>query len=96
MFYCECCNYKTKNRSKIQSHHIIPVELNGSNSKSNRVYLCPTCHSKVYIKEARSGQHSIKGLEYLVIDGWKLSTLGKVLIYFKNEIEIIQKSKNEF
>lgn len=93
-FFCECCDYKTNNRSLIESHHIVSRYENGSNNKWNRVYLCPNCHKKVYNEKVLSGNHSIKSESSIVIKGWRMSTLGRVLNYVKNGEEYFQRSKN--
>ena len=81
IYNCELksCNYTTLNRSQIQYHHIVPLELNGSNKEYNRIWLCPTCHTKVYVKESRRGIHSIQGQDSIIIIQWMSSTSGRVL-----------------
>ena len=75
------CDYSTTHRSQIQYHHIVPLELNGSNKQYNRIWLCPTCHTKVFVKESRSGIHSIQGKDSIIIIQWMNSTSGRVLEY---------------
>ena len=75
------CNYNTKYRSQIHDHHIIPQELKGSNKRYNRIYLCPTHHTKIYIPESKNGIHSIKGSDSLILIRWLSSTKGKILEY---------------
>jgi len=84
MYYCELCDYKTKNRNNIEIHHIVPKELNGSNKKSNKVYVCGTCHSKIYVNGSKSGAHSIKNTSSIVINGWFYSTTGAMLLIEKD------------
>ena len=83
IYNCEFpkCNYNTSHRSQIQYHHIVPVELNGSDKDYNRIWLCPTHHTKVFVKESRSGIHSIQGEDSIVIIQWMESTQGRVLEY---------------
>ena len=78
------CSYSTDSRHQIHYHHIDPVELEGSNKKFNRIWLCPTHHSWVYIPESKSGIHSIKTDNSMVLLSWKQSTVGRVLEYIKN------------
>jgi len=85
MFYkCEFpfCEYTTMVRNKIHFHHIIPKELNGS-GKHNLIKLCPTCHSKIFVENSLSGNHSIKDKDSIVILNRILSTAGTVLKYKK-------------
>lgn len=79
MYFCQFCDYSTSAKSQIHSHHIIPLELNGSNKISNRVYCCPNCHSKIYIQTSSKGIHSIKTNDYIEIIRWHTSTTGRLL-----------------
>lgn len=83
MYYCQFpgCLYFTEVRSQINYHHIKPVELDGSDKDFNRVYLCPNHHSKIYIPEAKSGVHSIKGEDSIILLGKLKSTGGTVIEY---------------
>ena len=74
------CDYSTNHRSQINYHHIIPRELNGSNKDFNRIWLCPTHHTKIYIPHS-NGMHSIKGSDSIILVGWLTSTGGRVLEY---------------
>ncbi len=95
IYYCEIhdCKYHTTERNRIHSHHIISKEQMGSNKKSNRVYLCPSHHMNVYIS-GTTGTHSTLTEDSIIIHGWKLTTLGKVLYYTINGKEFFQESKN--
>ena len=75
------CNYTTIHRSQIQYHHIVPMELNGSDKDYNRIWLCPTCHTKVYVPLSKTGIHSINGQDSIIIIQWMESTQGRVLEY---------------
>ena len=75
------CNYTTIHRSQIQYHHIVPRELNGSDKDYNRIWLCPTCHTKVFVRESQRGIHSINGQDSIIIIQWMESTQGRVLEY---------------
>jgi len=75
------CGYTTNNRSQIHEHHIVPKELNGSDSKSNMLFVCPNCHSKIYCPECSSGIHSILNENSIIIKHKLLSTGGQVLEY---------------
>ena len=83
MFKCEFpgCDYTTKYRTQINNHHIKPVECGGSDKGFNRIWLCPTHHTKVYIPEATRGIHTIKGEDSIMIKGWLQSTKGRILEY---------------
>ena len=75
------CNYKTNNRTQIHNHHIIPKEIGGSDNKSNRIYLCPNCHNKIYIPNCTSGIHSFNYDTSIIIINKLQSTSGMVLEY---------------
>ena len=75
------CNYTTMHRSQVNYHHIVPQELNGSDKDYNRIWLCPTHHTKIYVPESKSGMHTIKGLDSIILIQWLNSTGGKVLEY---------------
>ena len=82
------CGYKTKNRSQIHNHHIIPKSMNGSNNKNNKIFLCPTHHSFIYIPNCSEGIHSIKYHNSIIITSILNSTNGLVLEYIEhNEIK---------
>jgi len=96
MLFCELCSYSTNSRSKINIHHIVPLELNGSNNNFNLVHLCPTCHNLVYIPNAKFGQHSIKNEKSIIILGKKLSSAGVILNYInEHNIEEFSIIKNQ-
>lgn len=86
MFKCEFpnCDYITESRSSIHLHHIIPKTMNGINGRSNRIYLCPNCHSKIYVPGCEKGIHSIKHKDSIIIEGWKQSTSGRILQYINS------------
>ena len=63
MYYCELCDYETEDRDRMNLHHIIPKSLKGSDKMSNRVFLCPNCHHRVYIFGSK-GIHGIKGINF--------------------------------
>ena len=75
------CDYTTNHRSQINYHHIVPQELNGTDKDYNRIWLCPTHHTKIYVPESKSGIHSIKSFDSIVLIGWMSSTNGRVLEY---------------
>jgi len=83
LFGCEFpkCNYTTNHRSQVNYHHIVPLELNGSDKDYNRIWLCPTHHTKIYVPKSKSGMHTIKGQDSIVLIQWLNSTGGKVLEY---------------
>jgi len=91
MYKCEfpCCNYSTLTRSQIHNHHIISKMDKGSNKIYNRIWLCPTHHTKIYIEDAIKGIHAIKGKDSIILIGWLSSTDGKILEYkdINNEIK---------
>ncbi len=95
IFYCEFCNYETKSRSKINWHHIVPKELGGSNKVFNRIYVCPTCHNLIYVPESKTGTHSIKTEQSIILLGWFSSTDGKFIRYLDIDgNEQFKKGKN--
>ena len=83
MYYCQMpgCDYICEDKSQINFHHIVPRELGGDNSKSNLIELCPNCHAKVYIPDAKNGNHSIKHKNSIVLLEKLLSTGGQVVAY---------------
>lgn len=83
MYKCEFpgCEYETSHRTQINNHHIVPVENGGSDKKFNRIMLCPTHHTKVYIPEATNGIHTVKGNDSVILKQWMQSTGGRVLEY---------------
>ena len=94
MYYCQLCDFKTENRNNIESHHIVPKELKGSNKKFNRVMLCGKCHSMIYVDGSKSGIHSIKNEDSFIIKGWFSSTSGKVLLIENKGVEDFITRKN--
>jgi len=88
------CSYTTTTRKEINYHHIQQSSYGGSDKKFNRIWLCPNHHSKVYIPESKSGIHSIKGTNSIIILKWVYSTSGKILHYIDiNGIEQYHQSK---
>jgi len=85
MYFCEFpqCDYSTNDRSKIDHHHIIPREMNGSDDEWNKAWLCPNHHRLIHI-EGSHGNHSKKTEDTIEINGWRSSTAGKILEYKKN------------
>jgi hypothetical protein len=85
MLKCEFpnCNYETDCRNKIHLHHIVPKELGGNNQRNNLIYLCPNCHSKIYIENSKSGNHSIQATDSIILISKLLSTNGNVLHFKK-------------
>jgi len=75
------CNYICEDKSQINFHHIVPRELGGNDKKSNLLELCPNCHVRVYIPEAKNGIHSIKHNNSIVLLNKLLSTDGFVIAY---------------
>ena len=86
MYICEFpgCDYTCDSRSQIHSHHIIPKTHNGTNKKHNRIYVCPNCHSRIYVPGVSYGIHSVKTKESIIINGWFNSTNGRVLEYINS------------
>ena len=83
MYYCQMpeCDYICEDRSQINFHHIVPRELGGNNKSSNLIELCPNCHAKVYVAEAKSGYHSIRHNNSVILISKMLSTGGHVISY---------------
>jgi hypothetical protein len=82
------CDYCTNTKSQIHLHHIIPREMGGSNKKWNTIYLCPTHHSFIFIPTSKSGIHSIKSKESIIIQGWRITTEGRMLEYINTSGEL--------
>ena len=74
---------------QIENHHILPRSMKGCDDLFNRVPLCPTCHSKVYV-EGCLGQHGVLNENNLIIDKWYYSTRGRLLHYFLNGEEFFK------
>jgi predicted restriction endonuclease len=81
MYNCQLCEYKTRNKSQIASHHIKPRSLGGNNKAYNLIFLCPTCHTKIFVPNVVCGIHSMKHDNSIIIHGKMLSTGGMVLSY---------------
>ena len=81
------CTYSTQVRTQIHRHHIVPREQGGSNNKINRIELCPTHHTKIFIPTASRGMHAKKGDDSIVLMGWKTSTRGLMLHYIEGDEE---------
>lgn len=79
------CKYETNNRFQIHYHHIIPKECGGTNKEYNRIWLCPNHHSRIYIKEATKGIHSIKTKDSIIFKGILQSTSGRLIEYIEND-----------
>lgn len=98
MYYCQICNYKTKERSKIQSHHIVPRSTGGSNKKWNLVYLCANCHNLIFYPSENinnNGAHSIQTDDSIIIHGWLMSSCGRLLHYTRYNEEFFVENKNK-
>ena len=90
MYHCNFpgCGYITEERTQINYHHIEQKSDGGSDRRHNRIYLCPTCHTKIYIPEAREGMHTVKGKDSIIILGWFKSTgVTRVLKYLDHNGE---------
>jgi len=95
MYHCELCNYETDDRDRINLHHIKPKNLNGCDNKYNLIYLCPNCHSKVYIFNSK-GTHGIKGSNPIIINGKLLSSGGMIVDYIEEDIQKYSLLKNMY
>jgi len=80
------CHYQTNSRGKIDSHHIIPRELGGSNDSSNKIWLCPNHHRNIHIAESISGIHSKIGDMDIQIVKKHYSTGGFLLEFIENGV----------
>jgi hypothetical protein len=100
LYFCQFpnCKYSTDIRSQINKHHIKSVELNGSDDDYNRIYLCPNHHTKIYIPESKSGLHSFKGADSIILLRKLNSTGGTVVEYIdsngNNNFFIEEKDSN--
>lgn len=85
MFKCEYpnCDYVTEHRSAIHYHHIIPIEVNGTDAEYNRIYLCPNHHNSIYVPSSKSGIHSINK-DGVILIRKVYSTVGFLLEYKEN------------
>ncbi|MBS3140847.1 HNH endonuclease [Candidatus Woesearchaeota archaeon] len=63
-FTCQKCKIQDKTARTLESHHIVPLILNGEDSLSNLITLCSDCHHfapnkkeefEQYIKEECTG-----------------------------------------
>jgi len=95
MYFCNLCLYQTIHRSKIDIHHLKPIEVGGTNDEFNKVYVCPTCHRLVYVIESKHGGHSIQTEESICIHGWLMSSIGRILHYTKFGEDFFVEDKNK-
>ena len=75
------CPFETDEAWQIETHHIVPRELGGCDRPYNLVDLCPNCHNRVFVPEARLGQHSRRTEDSIVIRRWVRSSGGMLLEY---------------
>ena len=57
-------------------HHIVSKSMGGENRRSNYVELCPNCHDSTHRGE-------------IIIEGWCMTTSGRVLLWRKAGEETI-------
>jgi hypothetical protein len=76
------CTYCTKERSKIDYHHVIPKEIDKTKVT---IPLCKNHHSLIYIPESGHGQHSIKTPDSLIIKSVLASSMGKSVLYERTD-----------
>lgn len=86
MFKCEFpnCGFQSEDRFLYESHHIIPVSMNGENSQRNRILVCRTCHAKIFVPGIEKGIHSTNSPEKIIILGWRLGTGKQKILHYKN------------
>ncbi len=84
MFKCQFpnCSYKTKNRWQIHHHHICSKELNGSDNTWNLIWLCPICHSRIYIPNSNNGIHKMLAKNSIQLIAWRNN--GMILEYIED------------
>ena len=75
------CSYQTNERRQIDLHHITPKEIGGKDDEWNRIFLCPNCHRKVFIKESKTGMHSKQGNDSIILLKKHFSTNGTLIEY---------------
>lgn len=85
MYHCEFpgCDYSTESRTQIEYHHITPKSKGGKNDRSNRAWLCPNHHKKIYIPTEEKGIHSKQSEDSIILVGWMQSTAGRTLCWRK-------------
>jgi len=83
MYYCQlpCCNYSCANKAQIAIHHIIPKSLGGSNKKTNLLEVCPNCHSRIFVSGMKSGTHSVKNDNSIIVSKKVLTSAGMAIEY---------------
>lgn len=79
------CTYETESRTQIHNHHIIPKECGGSDREGNRIFLCPNCHTRIFVPTAKTGIHSFNNENSIILIHKLRSTSGMVLEYVVNE-----------
>lgn len=84
------CTYETNHRY-IHYHHIIPKSKGGSDKESNRVWLCPNHHCRIYIPGETRGIHSVCTEESVILIAKRMSTAGLILEYRLPEKDEITK-----
>lgn len=83
-FNCEFpgCSYRTSERDRIDYHHIVPKAMPGTTNKPfNRLWTCPDHHRAIYVPGMKSGHHSIKNSDSIIIVAKRKSTHGSVIEY---------------
>lgn len=92
IYKCEFpgCKYTTDNRNNIAEHHIIPISKVKNNNKYNKIYLCPTHHTYIYIPGCKHGIHSKYNENSIIILGKVMSSVGIIIKYkYVNKDEIL-------
>ena len=77
------CEYETDVKSHINTHHIIPQEIDGTNDKWNLFRCCPNHHNMIYVPSATSGIHTINSEDSIELLGW-VNISGIMYLHFKN------------
>lgn len=80
------CGYSSNKRSDFDNHHIKSKEEHGTDEPRNRILLCPNCHRKILILNAKRGLHT-KGT--VILFGYLNTSKGRALYYKENGIEYL-------
>ena len=75
------CNTVAHKSSAMDSHHIVPRSMGGSDMPFNLMTLCPGCHRKIHVPHIRGGIHAEQQMGGIVVLGYMHTSGGKALHY---------------